>query len=233
MGWRYSSAESDRESRDPLTAPDLERLPKPPYRATYLHQADGQHSRGGPSFAIKPVRSASIPRSGRKDTLACTFRPIGLSGVAQIVTRQQQPILNAERVSLRSAKRDREVTHCARRLASLLASSRRALDGCSGSALPIRSPPYQAWASPCLRSRLPQDGASILSWPDLITPVHDRANCPSSQPDPHEFIGGFERMAIACFHGETDKRKRPRSSEANPAGRAPLYNDQRCPGEGF
>ncbi|HEY6421473.1 MAG TPA: hypothetical protein VIX59_20950 [Candidatus Binataceae bacterium] len=28
------------------------------------HQAEGQHSRGGPFFAIKSVRSARIPRSG-------------------------------------------------------------------------------------------------------------------------------------------------------------------------
>ena len=42
------------------------------------HQADGQHSRGGPFFAIKPVRSASIPSSGRGDTLACIVSPVGL-----------------------------------------------------------------------------------------------------------------------------------------------------------
>src|SRR5271154_1908178 len=40
-------------------------VPKPPYRATCQHQADGQHSRGGPLFAIKPLPSAttSIQRS--------------------------------------------------------------------------------------------------------------------------------------------------------------------------
>jgi hypothetical protein len=81
------------------------------------------------------------------------------SGAAQIATRQQQPTLNAKRVSLRSAKRDRGVTHCARRLPSAPGSSRRALARRSGSALPIRSPPNQAWASPCLRSLAPQDGA--------------------------------------------------------------------------
>jgi hypothetical protein len=52
--------------------------PKPPYRVTCLHHADGQHSRGGSFFAIKPVRSASIPRSGREDTLACLVSPVGL-----------------------------------------------------------------------------------------------------------------------------------------------------------
>jgi hypothetical protein len=30
--------------------------------------------------------------------------------------------------------------------------------------------------------------------------------CPSSKPDPPEFLGGFERMAIACLHGDADKR---------------------------
>jgi hypothetical protein len=39
----------------------------------------GQHRRGGPFFAIKPVRSASIPRSGRGFTRACMVSPIGPS----------------------------------------------------------------------------------------------------------------------------------------------------------
>jgi hypothetical protein len=30
--------------------------------------------------------------------------------------------------------------------------------------------------------------------------------CGFSKLNPHEFIGGFERMAIACLHGEADKR---------------------------
>jgi hypothetical protein len=34
-------------------------------------------------------------------------------------------------------------------------------------------------------------------------------NCPSSKPDPPEFIGGFERLTIACVHAEADKQSRP------------------------
>jgi hypothetical protein len=30
--------------------------------------------------------------------------------------------------------------------------------------------------------------------------------CGFSNPNPHEFIGGFEGLAITCFHGEADKR---------------------------
>jgi hypothetical protein len=52
--------------------------PKPPCRATCRRQADGRDSRGGRSFAIKPVRSASIPRSGPTDMLARKVRPIRL-----------------------------------------------------------------------------------------------------------------------------------------------------------
>ena len=51
---------------------------KPRYRATCLHQAGGQNSRDGPFFAIKPVLSASIPQSGRRDVLTCMLSPIGL-----------------------------------------------------------------------------------------------------------------------------------------------------------
>jgi hypothetical protein len=53
--------------------------PKPPCRGTCLHQAEGQHSRGGPFFAIKRVHSASIPKSGRRDVLNCMVSPVGLS----------------------------------------------------------------------------------------------------------------------------------------------------------
>jgi hypothetical protein len=41
------------------------------YRLQERAYGGGQHSRGGSFFAIKPVRSASIPRSGREDPLAC------------------------------------------------------------------------------------------------------------------------------------------------------------------
>ena len=54
--------------------------PKPPYRATCPHQADGQHSRGGPFFAIKPSPSSttSIGRSiPTRSTGPCGFVPIG------------------------------------------------------------------------------------------------------------------------------------------------------------
>ena len=33
--------------------------------------------------------------------------------------------------------------------------------------------------------------------------------CPFSKLNPHEIIGGFERLGIACFHGDRDKRGRP------------------------
>ncbi len=39
------------------------------------------------------------------------------------------------------------------------------------------------------------------------------ATCPSSKLNPHEFIGGFERMAIARVHGDAEKgrgRGRPK-----------------------
>jgi hypothetical protein len=141
--------------------------PKPPYRVICLHQADGQHSRGGPFFAIKPVRSASIPRSGRREYarphVPSHWAKLMQSAAAQIATGQQQPTLNAGRVSLRSAQRNRGVTHGARRVASVPGGSRRALDDRSGAALPIRSPPHQAWASPCLRPRATQDVALVQS----------------------------------------------------------------------
>jgi hypothetical protein len=131
--------------------------PKPPCRATCRRQTDGRDSRGGPSFAIKPVRSASIPRSGPTDTLARKVRPIRLIScnprLRELLIGQQQPTLKAERVNLRSAQRDRGVTHGARRVAYVPGGSRRALENRSGAALPIRSPPHEAWASPCLWPR--------------------------------------------------------------------------------
>jgi hypothetical protein len=76
---------------------------------------------------------------------------------------QQQPTLNARRISLRSAQCDRGVTHGARRVAPVPGGSRRALDNRSGAALPIRSPPHEAWASPWLRPRATQDVRLVQS----------------------------------------------------------------------
>jgi hypothetical protein len=73
-----------------------------------------------------------------------------------------QPALNAGRISLRCAQRDRGVAYGARRGASVPGGSRRALDNRSGTAVPIRSPP-QAWALLCLRPSATQDAALVQS----------------------------------------------------------------------
>ena len=85
------------------------------------------------------------------------------SAAAQIATGQQQPTLNARRVTLRSAQRDPRVTHGWCRVTTMPGSSRRALDDRSGAALPILSPPASSWAFPCLRSRATQAVALVLS----------------------------------------------------------------------
>lgn len=77
-------------------------------------------------------------------------RQLRRSAAARIAMGQQQLTLKAERVNLRSAQRDRSVTHGARRVAYVPGGSRRALENRSGAALSIRSPPHEAWASPCL-----------------------------------------------------------------------------------
>jgi hypothetical protein len=56
----------------------------------------------------------------------------------------QQPAVNVGRIGLRSAQRDRGVTH---RAATASGGSRRALHNRSVAAFPIRSPPRQAWAA--------------------------------------------------------------------------------------
>src|ERR1019366_1361496 len=40
--------------------------------------------------------------------------------------------------------------------------------------------------------------------------------CGFSKRNPHEFIGGFERLAIACLHGDADKRSRPGRPKRTP-----------------
>jgi hypothetical protein len=68
---------------------------KPPYRATCPHQADGRDSRGGPFFAVKPLRSASTPRNGLTDTLARPshpFRPISWNpGLRELLWANDSP----------------------------------------------------------------------------------------------------------------------------------------------
>jgi len=65
------------------------------------------------------------------------------SAAARIAMGQQQPTLNDERANLRSAQRDRGMTHGARRVAYVPGGSRRVLENRSGAALPIRSPPLK------------------------------------------------------------------------------------------
>jgi hypothetical protein len=103
------------------------------------------------------------------------------SAAARIAMGQQQPTLKAERVNLRSAQRDRSVTHGARRVAYVPGGSRRALENRSGAALPIRSPPHEAWSSPCLwprdsRRRVSSESRQIsLRWSMIgLTPQPPR-----------------------------------------------------------
>ena len=41
-------------------------------------------------------------------------------------------------------------------------------------------------------------------------------DCASSKPNPHEFIGGFERLAIACLHGDAGKQSGPGRPKRTP-----------------
>ena len=78
------------------------------------------------------------------------------SAAAQIGLRsglvQPQPTLNAGKISLRSAQRERGVTQ---RAVSVSSGSRRTLYNRSGAALPIRSPPVNSMRrDSCGRGRL-------------------------------------------------------------------------------
>ena len=56
-------------------------------------------------------------------------------------------------------------------------------------------------AQPRPASPAPRD-----QWQAVVGAVRPRgAGCPSSKLSPREFVGGFERKAIACVHGEADK----------------------------
>jgi hypothetical protein len=93
------------------------------------------------------------------------------SAAAQIATGRQQPTLSTRRINLRSVQCDRGVTH---RAAAVSGGSRRAPYDRSGVALPIRSPPRRAHASPsCGRARLKTSR-------QCITPVPARADTSKS-----------------------------------------------------
>jgi len=124
-------------------------------QASAFGQYSEERSRGYarrqvPSYWAKLIRSA-----------AAQFATAGV-GLRRGLGRQPSA-LNARRISLRSAQCERGVTHGARRVASVPGGSRGALDDRCGAALPIRSPPHQAWASPCLRPRAIRDVALVQS----------------------------------------------------------------------
>jgi hypothetical protein len=96
----------------------------------------------------------------------------------------QHSAVNARGIVLRSAQRDRGVTHRARRVASVPGGSRRALNNRSGAALLIRSPPHQARASQCSHPSATHDVALVHVAPEFITPVHDRADTSNSTEPP-------------------------------------------------
>jgi hypothetical protein len=90
------------------------------------------------------------------------------SGAAQIAMErvglgcalgQQRPALDVPRIALRFAERDRGVRH---RAASVSGGPRRAVHNRSGAALPIRSPPRQAWGRNRGGSGQTQDVALVL-----------------------------------------------------------------------
>jgi hypothetical protein len=141
-------------------------------------------------FAIKP--GASMTTRGREDTLASVVSPIGPSswnppryadnhGVGlRRGLGQHQPALNPGRIGLRSAQRDRGVTHRARRVACVPGCSRRTLDNRSGAALPIRSPPHHAWTSPCRRPRATQH-VTLLRGPGFEKAYAQHARSPEGR----------------------------------------------------
>lgn len=95
------------------------------------------------------------------------------SAAVEIATGRQQPTLSTRRINLRSAQCDRGVTH---RAAAVSGGSRRAPYDRSRIALPIRSPPRQAHASPsCGRGQLKTSRQCRIA-PQFITPAPGRAD---------------------------------------------------------
>jgi hypothetical protein len=89
----------------------------------------------------------------------------------------QQPAVNVGRIGLRSAQRDRGVTH---RAAAASGGSRRALHNRSVAAFPIRSPPRQAWGRDCCgRGRLKTSRCCRVA-PEFMTPVRAEADASNS-----------------------------------------------------
>jgi hypothetical protein len=75
----------------------------------------------------------------------------------------QLPTLNARRICLLSGQRDRGVMHLARRVAAVPSRAWKTRRNRRQAAVPIRSPPYAARASPPLRPRATQDVSLVHS----------------------------------------------------------------------
>ena len=72
---------------------------------------------------------------------------------------QQQPVLNARRISLRSTQCERAATHRVRRLTAVSGGLRKACSNRFSICVGVRSPPYEARASPTPRSHATKDVA--------------------------------------------------------------------------
>ena len=114
------------------------------------------------SRCVRPVFRGAV-QSIRSPACSVIFDRSRGSADARFATGERSPTLNAERVNPRSAQRDRSVALGARRVASVPGGCGRTLEDGSPAALPIQSPPHQAWVSPWLWPRATQEVTLVQS----------------------------------------------------------------------
>jgi hypothetical protein len=128
-----------------------------PYRAICHRPVDGRDNRGALSSAIKPSPSAMTSRPGTMQLSAS-----GFIGAQSCASQLQQACASlddhghplaapgAQAISPWSARHHRSVRYQARRSWTVSGRSWQALRDRSQVAIPMRSPPYHARASPAL-----------------------------------------------------------------------------------
>jgi hypothetical protein len=125
---------------------------------------------------------------------------------------RRQPAVNARRISLRSAQCDRAAMHRAHRLASVSCGLRKANGNGLPTSVSVRSPPYEARASPTSRSR---DSGCYLRVDQVLRGHRPMNNAAPCHAHASERIARDRAAGVQVYHDREVRASTAISSKAS------------------